>query len=135
MKEVEAEQGIRIHSELMVIGLNCQHLWPKSDKNLYLQYRAFTSKHEDVFAEYERTLLNFFEEEGKGNPATRLHQLRTDFANDISKDAAVMRPDAFCRVYAPRIPKASKMSDAKIRKWASTIFPGHPVSHALCAKD
>lgn len=24
--EAEAEQGIRIHSELMVIGLNCQHM-------------------------------------------------------------------------------------------------------------
>ena len=25
-KEAEAEQGIRIHSELMVIGLNCAHM-------------------------------------------------------------------------------------------------------------
>ena len=26
--EAEAEQGIRVHSELMVIGLNCQHMTP-----------------------------------------------------------------------------------------------------------
>ena len=31
-KEVEAEQGVRILSELMVIGLNCQHLTPKGQE-------------------------------------------------------------------------------------------------------
>ena len=133
MKEVEAEQGIRIHSELMVIGLNCQHLWPKSEKNLYTQYRSFTTKHEKVFADYETTLLKFYAAEGGGSPDARLHVLRTDFANAISKDAAVMRPDAFCKTYAPRIPKAAKMDDAKIKRWAATVFPGHPVSHKMCS--
>lgn len=132
-KEVEAEQGIRIHSELMVIGLNCQHLWPKTDKNLYLQYKDFTKKHAKVFAGYEDTMLDFFSADGETSPELRLHQMRTDFANQISKDAATMRPDAFCAMYAPRIPKAAKMDDAKIRKWASTVFAGHPVSHGMCA--
>lgn len=135
MKEAEAEQGIRIHSELMVIGLNCQHLWPKNEKNLYLQYKEFTSAHGSVFSGYEKTLISFFQREGKGNPEMSLHQLRTDFANKISKDAATMRPDAFCQAYAPRIPKAAKMNDRSLRKWAATIFPGHPVSHPLCASN
>lgn len=135
MKEAEAEQGIRIHSELMVIGLNCQHLWPKNQKNLYLQYKEFTNQHGGVFSGYEKTLIDFFRREGRDNPEMSLHQLRTDFANKISKDAAVMRPDAFCQVYAPRIPKASKMNDKSLRKWAATIFPGHPVSHPLCASS
>lgn len=133
MKEAEAEQGIRIHSELMVIGLNCQHLWPKNKPNLYKQYQDFTVKHAHLFSEYEKTLLSFYASEGAKSPEMKLHQLRTDFANDISKDAAVMRPDAFCTMYAPRVPKASAMNNDKLRKWASTIFPGHPVSHPICA--
>lgn len=135
MKEAEAEQGIRIHSELMVIGLNCQHLWPKSQPNLYKQYQQFTSKNSHLFSEYEKTLLSLYRDEGVSNPEKRLHQVRTDFANKISKDAAVMRPDAFCATYAPRIPKAAQMDTAKLRKWASTVFPGHPVSHPICAKN
>ncbi|OIN85396.1 MAG: hypothetical protein AUJ12_09440 [Alphaproteobacteria bacterium CG1_02_46_17] len=135
MKEAEAEQGIRIHSELMVIGLNCQHLWPKSDKNLYTQYKNFTTKNAHLFSGYEKTLLKFYRSEGISSPEQRLHQVRTDFANKISKDAAVMRPDSFCAVYAPRIPKANKMDVAQIKKWAATIFPSHPVSHPICAKD
>ncbi len=135
MKEAEAEQGIRIHSELMVIGLNCQHLWPKSDENLYSQYKDFTTKNAHLFSGYEDTLLKFYKSEGASSPEQRLHQVRTDFANKISKDAAVMRPDSFCATYAPRIPKANKMNTAQIKKWASTIFPSHPVSHPICAKN
>lgn len=135
MQEAEAEQGIRIHSELMVIGLNCQHLWPKNQKNLYSQYQDFTKANAHLFSEYEKTLLRTYRSEGIDNPEKHLHQVRTDFANKISKDAATMRPDAFCAAYAPRIPKAGKMDTAKLRKWAATIFPNHPVSHPICAKN
>lgn len=134
MKEAEAEQGIRIHSELMVIGLNCQHLWPKSQPNLYRQFQEFTAKNSGLFSSYEKTLLKIYKSEGYRNPVSQLHKVRTDFANEISKDVAVMRPDAFCSTYAPRIPKAARMSNADLRKWAATIFPGHPVSHPICAK-
>lgn len=131
-REVEAEQGVRILSELMVIGLNCQHLTPKGQENLYNQYKKFSLKHESLFSGYEDTLLNFYRAEGDSNPEAKLHQMRTDVANKISKDAAVMRPDAFCAAYAPRISKAGKMPEPKIRQWASTVFPGHPVSRAVC---
>lgn len=135
MKEAEAEQGLRIHSELMVIGLNCQHLWPKNQPNLYLQYREFTHDHAKLFADYERTMLAFYKDEGVANPEAKLHQLRTDFANEISEDAARMRPDTFCKAYAPRIPKANKMDNTRLKKWASTVYPNHPVSRAICAKN
>ncbi len=131
-REVEAEQGVRILSELMVIGLNCQHLTPKGQENLYTQYKKFALKHEALFSGYEDTLLQFYGSEGKSNPDSYLHQVRTDVANKISKDAAVMRPDAFCAAYAPRIAKAGQMGEDKIRRWAQTVFPGHPVSHEIC---
>ena len=132
--EAEAEQGIRIHSELMVIGLNCQHLGPRDRKNLYLQYKEFTQKHASLIRGYENTLINFFRQNGKSDPERAMHDMRTNFANKISTDAAVMRPDAFCAYYAPRIPRASKMSTTQVRTWASTFFPGFPPSQSLCKK-
>ncbi len=131
-KEIEAEQGVRILSELMVIGLNCQHLTPKGQENLYDRYKKFSLKHENLFSGYEKTLLNFYRAEGYDNPETHLHKVRTEVANKISKDAAIMRPDAFCKAYSPRIAKASQMPQPKIRKWAQTIFPGHPLSRSSC---
>jgi len=43
--EAEAENAIRIHSELMVIGLNCQHMTPRGWKNFYQEYREITARH------------------------------------------------------------------------------------------
>ncbi|PZP54667.1 MAG: hypothetical protein DI586_09195 [Micavibrio aeruginosavorus] len=131
--EAEAEQGIRIHSELMVIALNCQHLTPVGQENLYSQFRKFTAKNAALFSTYEMLLINFFKKTGSSNPDREMHTLRTNYANRISKDAATMRPDAFCSTYMPRIQKAAVMNEASLHKWASTFFPGFGPTRPICA--
>ena len=130
--EAEAEQGIRIHSELMVIGLNCQHMTPRGWQNFYTQYRQITKKYESLFAGYENTLISYYAKNGVKNPERKIHDMRTAFANKVSGDAARMRPDVFCATYAPRIPRAAKMSRADFREWASTMHPSHPLNHPVC---
>ncbi|MEM9469562.1 MAG: hypothetical protein AAF988_05310 [Pseudomonadota bacterium] len=130
--EAEAEQGIRIHSELMVIGLNCQHMTPRGWQNFYSQYRSITKKHEDLFSNYEKTLINYYRQNGVSNPERKMHDLRTAFANKVSTDAAQMRPDVFCATYAPRIPRAAKMTKADFQQWASTFHPSHPLERPVC---
>lgn len=132
LNEAEAEQGIRIHSELMVIGLNCQHMTAKGEENLYNQYRTVSSRYSDLIAGYEETMINYFKASGHPNPVASLNLMRTAFANKISNDAARMRPDLFCKRYAPRISQVSEMNRQDIRKWASTFYPSHPVSHPMC---
>lgn len=131
--EAEAEQAIRIHSELMVIGLNCQHMGKRDGLNLYQQYRQFTADHGELLANYEQTLIDFFKRNGDEKPEASFNTLRTNVANKISNDVAAMRPDIFCSRYAPRIIKASKMTESDVRKWAATFYPSHPVSKPLCA--
>lgn len=130
--EAEAEQGIRIHSELMVIGLNCQHMTPRGWTNIYSQYRSITNKHASLFAGYENTLISYFRRTGVANPERKMHDLRTAFANKVSTDAARMRPDVFCANYAPRIPRAAQMSRADFKEWASTMHPSHPLNKPVC---
>lgn len=132
--EAEAEQGIRIHSELMVIGLNCQHMTPRGWTNFYAQYREITNRHASLFANYERTMLDYFHRTNVSNPEGELHNLRTALANKVSTDAAQMRPDIFCATYAPRIPEAAKMTQNDIRNWASTFYNSHPVSRPICGQ-
>lgn len=131
-EEAEAEQGIRIHSELMVIALNCQHMTPKGWMNFYQQYQVLTARHANLIGGYENTLINFYALAGKQNPERAFHDLRTDFANKVSTDAAKMRPDIFCSQFAPRLPKVDKMSTADFKNWAATINPSHPVSRPFC---
>ncbi len=130
--EAEAEQGIRIHSELMVIGLNCAHMADDSGNNLYMEHKKFTVKHEKLFATYEKILMDYMRENNIKNPDKAMHKLRTEFANKISNDAAEMRPDIFCKTFSQRIEKAAKMSDETLRRWAATPFANHPVSKPLC---
>jgi len=132
--EAEAEQGIRIHSELMVIGLNCMHMAGSTGKNLYTKHQEFTAKHQKLFADYERIMMEYLRQNADKNPEAALHSMRTKFANKISNDVATMRPDIFCKTYAERIEKVSKMDENALRKWASTPFPGHPVSRHMCEK-
>ena len=132
--EAEADQGIRIHSELMVIGLNCQHMGKRYGQELYPTYRQFTADHGDLFAKYEEILIEFFKRGGAPKPVMSLNDLRTKYANKISNDVAKMRPDIFCAKYAPRVLEASKMSKEDVRTWAAMTFNDHPVSYPLCTK-
>lgn len=129
-REAEAEQGIRIKSELMVIGLNCQHMTPRGWKNFYQEYREIAARNQGLFSDYERTLISHYAAEGSGEK--KLHTLRTGFANRISTNSAQMRPDVFCATYAPRIPKVGKMSQAEIQAWALNAGVTQPQSKPVC---
>ncbi len=131
-EEAEAEQGIRIHSELMVIALNCQHMTPRGWTNFYQQYQRITSKNATLIGGYEETLINYFAVSGRSNPERAFHDMRTNFANKVSTDAARMRPDIFCSQFAPRLPKVDQMTTAQIKNWAADFRNGQKVSHPLC---
>lgn len=131
--EFEAEQGLRIHSELMVIALNCDRT-KYARGNLQIQYRDFTRQHQDLIFGYEQTLKNYYKRSGAYNPEKQINDLRTELANKISNDAARMRPNVFCKVYGSRIADALGMSRKKLKRWASTPFSNHPVSRPICAK-
>ncbi len=127
LAEAEAEQAIRIHSELMVIGLNCQHMTPRGWKNFYQEYREITDRHQSLFAGYEKTLIK-----ANGGSERSVHDMRTAFANKTSTDSARMRPDVFCATYAPRIPKVGQMSREELRQWAISSAAGRSTK-PMCA--
>lgn len=130
--EFEAEQGLRIHSELMVISLNC-HQSTHRNGNLYIQYKDFTRRHQGLIGQYEQTLKNYFSKQGL-NAESEINDLRTKLANKISLDASRMKPNVFCKAYGSRITQALGMDQAKLRRWAATPFPGHPVSQPVCTR-
>jgi hypothetical protein len=128
--EAEAEQGLRIHSELMIIGLNCMGIM--KNPQLYSQYRNFTRQNEPLIVGWESTLINYFQREG-GRGETQFHDFRTRMANQISADVARMRPDVFCHNNASRMGRALGMSQNDLLQWASTNYRGMPPSRPLCA--
>lgn len=129
-EQLEAEQGIRIHSELMTIALNCQHL-AGSGVQLFRQYEDFTRNNVGLIEKYENTMRSFYVSEGK-NGETELNTFRTMMANRIANEAVRLQPNVFCRAYGGRITQASAMSRDQFRVWARTVFPGYPITRPLC---
>jgi hypothetical protein len=131
--DAEAEQAIRIRSELMVIGLNCQaSRFRGTSENLYGTYRQFTADHGPQFAAYEKQMLDYYRRAGAPNPESALNELGTSFGNKIALDVAKMRPDMFCYRYSPRMQKIKGMSAEQLRQWAATSYNSHPPTRPLC---
>ena len=133
INQFEAEQGLRIHSELMVIGLTCQLI--PGYNGLYGQYQQFTHKNRTLIADYENRLINFYKTRGSGEPTRKLHTLRTDIANEISQHAIKMSVTSFCNHFSPRLERAMHMDQPTLQRWARQIWPDQKTSTPLCRQD
>lgn len=130
--EFEAEQGLRIHSELMVIGLTCMKM--PQGALMYSKYQKFTQKNQRLIAEYEEGIINYYRRQGIANPEKELHTLRTSLANGISKHAIVMSTSNFCANFGQRIDKALAMDQKNLRKWAQHVWPQSPTTRPVCGR-
>jgi hypothetical protein len=130
--EFEAEQGLRIHSELMVIGLTCARM--PGGQDLYREYNSFTLKNQALISGYEETLIRYYRSQGAPNPEQKLHTLRTNLANKISQHAIQMSTKSFCQYFGPRIPKALAMDQNTVRRWAQHVWADTPTTQPICAR-
>ncbi|MCB1537470.1 MAG: hypothetical protein H6865_07385 [Rhodospirillales bacterium] len=131
MSSLEAEQGLRIHTELMIIALNCQHL-EGTGVALNHQYEDFTRRHLRLIEAYEEAMRRVFRTEGKSDGEAELNNFRTMLANHIANEAVRLQPNVFCRAYSNRIAQANAMSEDQFRRWAQTVFPTYPITHRIC---
>jgi cell division protein FtsB len=128
--EYEAEQGLKIKNELMVIALNCQHMAYRKG-NLYLRYREISRQNEDLFKMYEQTLMNYYRNNGQ-NADREIKSLNTNLANKVAVKSANMRPDIFCYNHRDYIEQALEMDREAFRRWAKQPNPSEPTSRPLC---
>lgn len=115
----EAEQGLRIDSELLVIGLTC--LKTKGHTEAYQQYQNFVFKHKNLIARYEDDMITHYRARGFADPEGALHKLRTSLVNKVSKEAVRMPSEDFCRKFVSRLDQAVAMDEKKFRRWAQNV--------------
>jgi len=131
-RQFEAEQGLRIHSELMVISLTCMKM--PMGAGMYQKYQAFTNKNKVLISAYETDMIDYFRATGSPAPEKQFHSLRTQLANQISQHAIKMSTASFCQHFGSRIDSALKMDQAKLRQWASQPWPNSPTTRPSCGK-
>jgi hypothetical protein len=107
--EVQAEQLLRLHSELMVITVTCRE--SSEGENLVPAYTGFTRNNISALHEAEQTMIRYYKAAYGGNGITRLDRLRTLLANEYGQEIANVSAPAFC---------------AQRRDKVVTLFKGSP---------
>jgi hypothetical protein len=131
-RQFEAEQGLRIHSELMVISLTCMKMPEGPD--MYLKYQEFTKKNKALISSYEADMIGYFRDNGYAAPEKQFHTLRTNLANQISQHAIKMSTASFCQHFGTRIDRALGMDQENLRQWAAQPWPNSPTTHPACGQ-
>lgn len=129
--QFEAEQGLRIQSELMVIALTCIKA-PGGGQAMYNKYQSFNSKNRGLISGYEAEMISFFRGNGLNASEAAINNFKTGLANDISQHAIRTSTAGFCKQFASRIDHALSMDQTKVRRWAQQVWPKSPTSRPLC---
>lgn len=128
--EYDAEQAMRLHTELMVIGLTCNSV--QQERNLFAKYQSFTTKHRAQLMNWEKVLIGHFRETDKSNPTRRFDDFRTILANEIAQRAALLTPPVFCQSHSDRVDQAMAMTEGDLKKYLSTEDKGQIAAAPPC---
>lgn len=108
--EMQAEQLLRLHSELMVVTLTCK---TNSDgRSLVPMYTGFTNSNIDALREAEQTMIRYY---GKGGVA-QLDRLRTRLGNEFSLRAAKDSTRVFCAQRRDKVTTLSDVSSSQLNE-------------------
>lgn len=113
--EFEAEQGIRFHTELMVIGLTCRDAMGPG-KDLFADYKRVTLALRDTIVGWERALIAHYKRTGAANPTRSLDNFRTAVANENAQRIASVTTPVYCQTQALQIERALALSAAEAKR-------------------
>lgn len=113
--EFEAEQGIRFHTELMVIGLTCREAMGPG-RDLFADYKRVTLALRDTIVGWERALIAHYKRSGAANPTRSLDNFRTAVANENAQRIASVTAPVYCQTQALQIDRAMALSAAEAKR-------------------
>ncbi len=132
--EHAAEQMMRLHTEMMVVGLTCRTVVP--DKKPFDIYKDFSVKNRALLSNSEASLISYYKRSGSGGNATRQFDMfRTELANEISRRAATIGIPQYCANFVERSAVAKDLTPDDLRTLTSDEKNAglmHLASRPLC---
>lgn len=129
--EFEAELALRLHTELMVVGLTCHKMDLAQD--FFGKYQQFTTRHRAVLIDFERRLVEHFRRVERAGGERRFHSFRTALANEVAQRAALLTPAAYCQFGRELADRMMSMSTADfVDAVATDDRRGHLVNNPPC---
>jgi hypothetical protein len=132
--EHAAEQLMRLHTEMMVVGLTCRTVVPA--KKPFDLYQDFSVKNRALLSSSEASLISFYKRSGAGGNATRQFDMfRTELANEVSRRAATIGIPQYCANFVDRSVAAKDLTADDLRTLTSDEKGAglmHLASRPLC---
>lgn len=117
--QFRAEQAVRYHTRLMIVGMRCQRIL--AAPGAYADYQAFTQRNQTVIRNQENQLVSYFKSRKVASPERALHTLRTNLANSMSMQANGPGVASFCKNYAGTLQQAKAMKPVDFQKWITQV--------------
>ena len=111
--DIAAEQLMRMHTEMMVIGLTCKSVVP--EKNPFGLYQDFSVKNRALLSSSEASLIGFYKKSGGGNATRQFDMFRTELANETSRRAATIGIAQYCQTFVDRSQAAKELDAEDLR--------------------
>lgn len=99
--EVQAEELLRLHSELMVVTVTCHQA--STGENLVPAYTRFTRDNIDDLSQAESVMKAYYRARNGGDGTSQLDVLRTKLGNEFGQAVADMSAPAFCDMYRDKV--------------------------------
>lgn len=131
--EHAAEQLMRLHTEMMVVGLTCRTVVP--DKKPFDLYQDFSIKNRALLSSSEASLIAFYKRSGGGNATRQFDMFRTELANEVSRRAATIGIPQYCANFVDRSAAAKDLTADDLRTLTSDEKSAglmHLASRPLC---
>jgi hypothetical protein len=112
--EYEAEQALRLQSELTVIAYGCPT--PPGAIPLAIQYGQFVKSHQKQFAQWQGALRAYLRKTERGNVDRHFDNLASLISNQLSNRQALVSPLTFCANEMARFDALVAMKDEDLLK-------------------
>lgn len=113
--EFAAEQALRLHTELMVIGLSCGGDKNAAGETLFARYNRFTQQNRKQIVDWEKAMIGHFKRTGRANPTREFDSYRTRLANEVSQRVSSLSPAVFCPTHAPLVDRVVALAPEQVR--------------------
>lgn len=128
--QFRAEQAVRYHTQLMIVGMRCQRVLSPT---AYADYKTFTLRNQSVIRQQENQMIGFFKQTKKGGERG-FHTFRTDLANKISLQANGPGFMSFCKSNAAQLQQAKTMTPKEFQAWINKVDLKQPLSaYPVCS--
>ena len=126
--EMEAEQGMRLQNELLLVGMACGKAQ---------NYRSFIEAHNDLWQDYEETLQKFFQDKnGMSQTAAKnnVSDFKVKFVNETGLRMAQISKPLFCRMHLKSFEDIKSKTNEEIRIKLRTAKPHQAPAYPACAE-